>query len=183
MGTISVKSRPQLSAISALRGFAFCLVYLAHAGNSYTDFGPWGVSLFLVMSGFLMIYNYSGTEKITKVGIKDNFLFAWSKIRGLYFLHIISTLAMLFLKCKNASITDWPTKFISNIFLIQEWFPSTSISINPASWYLSVAVFLYFIFPWILQILERNKPSARNGIYMLMVVLLVQISFCIVGGY
>ena len=46
-----------------------------------------------------------------------------------------------------------------NIALVQTWFPSSGIyfSLNAVSWYLSVSLFLYIMFPLILTIMRKYK--------------------------
>lgn len=48
---------------------------------------------------------------------------------------------------------------VLNIFLLQSWWPNTvvNISLNGVAWYLSTALFLYFMFPFIHRWLEKRK--------------------------
>ena len=144
----------KLNQIQALKGIAFLGVFLSHTGfTCFWSIGHWGVSVFLVLSGFMMTYSYYHKNRITNISLKDNILFAWKKIRNLYLLHIITMLTMLvfaFIGIKS-DIRILIPKILLNILLLQEWFPLENASINGVSWYLSTAVFTYFLFPIILK--------------------------------
>ena len=48
--------KQKLISLQGVRGIAFLGVFLYHA--SIIETGPWGVSVFVILSGFLMTYNY-----------------------------------------------------------------------------------------------------------------------------
>lgn len=172
--------KPKLFGVHVLKGFAFCLVFAAHAGNSFTDFGALAVSLFFSISGFLMVYNYYDSGKIQNTGIKANIIFAYKRVSSLYILHILTTLGMLFLKAEKDKLLSWIAQFVFNLMLVQSWYPSPSI--NPAAWYLSSVIFSYFLFPYILYYLENRKPSLKRVATSILIVFAVQIVLCQIGG-
>ena len=47
----------KLHSLQIVRFFAFMLVFCEHAGVLHT--GKFGVSVFIILSGFLMLYNYA----------------------------------------------------------------------------------------------------------------------------
>lgn len=56
---ITVKNRENIRAIQALRGLAFLEIFLSHSNVPLIGAsGAWGVSIFMVLSGFLMVYRY-----------------------------------------------------------------------------------------------------------------------------
>lgn len=82
--------------IQALRGIAFWGVFLSHTGLKWFGAaGHWGVSVFLVLSGFLMFVSYSDNDRIKRISIRDNIDFSWRKIKKLYPLHICTMVAMM----------------------------------------------------------------------------------------
>ena len=170
----------KLNQIQALKGIAFLGVFLSHTGfTCFWSIGHWGVSVFLVLSGFMMTYSYYHKNRITNISLKDNILFAWKKIRNLYLLHIITMLTMLvfaFIGIKS-DIRILIPKILLNILLLQEWFPLENASINGVSWYLSTAVFTYFLFPIILKKIENTKDN-KNIMNHLIVLLLIQVFIC-----
>lgn len=87
----------RIDTLQVVRGLAFVGVFLVHVGYkclSRMGLGRFGVSLFFVLSGFTMVYSYYGKNRITSVSLKDNLRFAAGKIRSLYPLHALMTLAM-----------------------------------------------------------------------------------------
>lgn len=86
----------RLDQIQALRGIAFLGVFLSHTGLKWFGaVGHWGVSVFLVLSGFLMFISYSGNDRIKRISLRDNIVFSWRKIKKLYPLHICTMVAMM----------------------------------------------------------------------------------------
>ena len=48
--------KKKIDSLQALRAIAFFGIFISHCG--LIDFGKLGVSVFFIMSGFLMFYNY-----------------------------------------------------------------------------------------------------------------------------
>lgn len=156
---MNVKSKNRIYSIQSLRAIAFLGVCLSHCGIG--EAGTWGVSVFIILSGFLMTYNYY-EKNIEKMNLKESIIFSIHKIRKLYLLHIITMVFAVLIevvKIKNflVDIKNLIFKIIVNILLIQAWVPKISInfSLNGVSWYLSLCAFLYFSFPFV-QRCQKN---------------------------
>lgn len=168
------KGSIQLTGVQALRGIAFMGVFLSHTGLKWFGAaGHWAVSIFLVLSGFMMVYSYWNTDKIKSVSIITLAAFAWNKIKKLYPLHICTMIAMLVpaLVGIKTSIDIIAAKILTNVLILQEWFPIKNGSINGVAWYLSTAIFCYFIFPLILNWLK--KITNRNIVFGIMLSALI----------
>lgn len=172
--------RQTIYSIQALRGVAFLGVFAFHSGvKCFGGSGAWGVSVFFVLSGFIMTYSYYGSDRINLVSFRNNILFARDKIKRLYLLHFLTTFAMaVFMIVGDTveSVEEIIIKLILNILLIQEWIPMSQRSINGVSWYLCVTAFLYFIFPWILKYMEKgysgNKAKKMAvGLFLLQILI------------
>lgn len=176
----------KIMALEGLRGIAFLGVFLCHSNafdNRLSCLGAWGVSIFLILTGFVMMYSYYGKNRITNVSLKDNFLFAKKKIQRLYLLHVICTVAMVPFMMFGNDAESIPTillNIVLNLLLIQSWFPIKGISINGVSWYLCVTVFSYFLFPYILHYIEKGY-SIKKAIRMIFICLLIMISVALLG--
>lgn len=154
----------RINSLQGLRAIAFATVFLGHSGIFGLLTGM-GVSIFFVLSGFLMVYNYMFRE--LPHGIKESFLFASSKIKKLYPLHLVMMIPMLGLALigtvKSGSplieLVNMLPKIASNVLLIQAWIPVRDyyFGFNGVAWYLSVTLFLYFCFPLIMKTLKRIK--------------------------
>lgn len=177
----------KIDSLQALRAIAFGAIFIHHCGLKFG--GGWGVSVFLILSGFLLVYNHrddvnesvKGIEGGLPEKVKKSLLFSWQRIKKLYPLHIIMTItAIPFMlhALSSYSGTDklWRVGFLSfaNVALIQSWFPPEWIrySMNNLSWYLCVCVSIYASFPWINKRVCRR--TAGDCIKMLVILNVVQ---------
>ena len=166
-------AKQKLNSLQALRAIAFLGIFLIHAGAA-VNWGKLGVSLFFVLSGFLMVYSYMdrplSLNPISALG------FSISKIKKLYPLHIITMLlacirpAMVIIRTGN-SWASLINRVVLNVLLLQTWVPvvEVNISLNGVAWYFSVCLFLYFCFPAVMWLLKRLHRTAA----------LVALGFCI----
>lgn len=162
-----------------VRFLAFVGIFVYHAGfdRGFTNWGRWGVSVFLVLSGFLMTYSYYGKDRIRAFGFRDNLRFAWQKMKPLYPLHIVCSLAWVpfyFIGDETEPLIPIVIKAVLNGLLLQEWVPMAGRSMNGVSWYLSVAVFCYFMFPFVLKFLEKKQPNGAQAMGYLGILYLIQ---------
>ena len=145
--------------------------------------GNWGVSVFFILSGFLMVYLYFDTDRIKDYGLKSSFKFGINKVKKLYPLHIVTLLFAL--PSLIIEYIDYPglgriinptVKALANAFLVQSWFPSSGFyySLNSVSWYLAVSLFLYIMFPFILSRLRKYK-DIKTAMIIISVTFAIQI--------
>lgn len=175
--TSSVDKR-KITSLQALRALSFLGIFLAHAGAPY-EWSELGVAVFFVLSGFLMIYTYY--DKEIPSGIKGCARFSFRKIGKLYPLHIITMICAIVLKLvvivrkgiTLQSITILLGEIGLNITLLQTWFPNWDVnsSLNGVAWYLSVTMFLYFVFPLIKKWIKRKEDKQLLGICVLLFII------------
>ncbi|MBO4303513.1 MAG: acyltransferase [Lentisphaeria bacterium] len=179
-------ARLKIDSLQALKTLAFLGIFLSHAKLSYMWYNL-GVSVFFVLSGFLMTHVYDRRELTPS--LKNNANFTIRKIKKLYPLHIITMLCFVVLNLIFAALYGGITlKSISyllckiglNVTLLQSWIPNRFIntSLNSVAWYFSVMLFLYFIFPWLHAFIKKTR---KNILYMIgMMLLIIQIVACFV---
>ncbi|SEA01505.1 Peptidoglycan/LPS O-acetylase OafA/YrhL, contains acyltransferase and SGNH-hydrolase domains [Pseudobutyrivibrio sp. ACV-2] len=178
----------RIVSFQALRALAFLGIFLSHAGSDIR-WPTLGVSIFYVLSGFLTFYKH-GNDYMNST-VKDNIRFSWNHISKLYPLHIITmcfaVLLEIILKIQYGLTVKGLLvifgKIILSILLIQTWVPYSSInvSLNGVSWYLSVSLFLYFMFPVIKNIIIKKKNSFL--FITCLFILLLEIILCIPWVY
>lgn len=172
--------KERLWGLEVLRCLAFIAVVISHAGyDELNEYGAWGVSVFFVLSGFLLSYNYVDSGRIKETSFKSNLKFMFKKISRLYPLHVICTLLMLpfcFFGAHSEGNLFVMIKLILNLLMIQEWFPFAYNSINDVSWFLCSICFGYFMFPWFLRKLERRKGSTEGVLRVIGGILVFQIA-------
>ena len=156
--------RQTIICFQGLRALAFLGIFLSHTGVSALEFGgPWGVSTFFILSGFLMTLNYRNRQIEGNNPLKKGLILSWNKIGKLYQLHILTMITALPFGIKAICLKPLVllSKILCNVFLVQSWMPRSSYyySLNAVAWYLSVSAFLYFAFPWILKQVKKQQTS------------------------
>ena len=177
--------RKRIDTLQMIRCFAILGICLSHTNFSFfVSLGAWGTSVFFILSGFVMTYNYYKSGNIKSVSVKDNLHFVVGKIKRLYPLYIITTLLMfirLVIGEETISINVAIFRLVLNFFLVQMWLPFSECAINGPAWFLSVTVILYFIFPYINTYMEK-KYNKRKASCMIIASLIIQYSICFIGA-
>ncbi|MGI5976830.1 MAG: acyltransferase family protein [Candidatus Limivicinus sp.] len=160
--------KKRLNSLDLVRAAACLGVFSFHCYLS--RFGTWGVSVFLLLSGFLMCYNYFDGFDADSVSFKSSLKFSIRRIGKMYPLHILMLLLMTLFYALMYS-ARYPVSelifkikaFFASLFLVQAWIPGTgyAFSYNIVSWYTSVMVFLYFAFPYLLRAIIKYRSSSR----------------------
>lgn len=170
----------RIRSLQAFRAIAFLFVFLSHTELIAT--GGIGVSMFLVLSGFLTAFSAAKKQNSHPVTLRSSIAYAAGKTKKLYPLHIV-TLALMtaytaLLLWKNGfPATDTRDALIAlplNALLLQAWVPNEAFyfTFNKVSWYLSVCLFIYLVFPYIFSKLQKRSP--RRLIYVGLGIVTVQ---------
>lgn len=170
-------NKNRLTVLQGIRALAFLGIFSEHAG--ITHLGSWGVSCFLILSGFLMYYNYGDNVEETQYYFWDNVRLAIKKVLKIYPLHCLTLLVAIPIYFNMARfdnvrhIVIWIFKLISNIVLLQSWVPKSEFywSFNAVSWYLSLQLAMYFAFPYIRKRINRNTNNKRIGLSAFLIVI------------
>jgi peptidoglycan/LPS O-acetylase OafA/YrhL len=168
-----------IPALTSLRFFAALAVVAIHGVGLWNfelspflqQFAAIGVSFFFVLSGFILIWNYSNLEK------KGIFRFYTKRFLRIYPTHWLVT-GLYALSSWNfvsgfavASLGKWwLLVLMMNLCLLQSWIPIPAdyFSYNGPSWSVSCEIFFYLMFPLLLFTLKKSRS------------LLLAISFSIV---
>ena len=151
-----IASGKKILSLQGLRAVACVMIFLCHSRLVWEPWGGWAVSVFFVMSGFLMYRSYA--QRSLPESIKGSAIFAWRKVKKLYPLHILMLFAamgidlLLILTGKtDESIVHMLLRAVPNIFLIQSWIPVERVfyGFNGVSWFLSSYVSMIFLFPFL----------------------------------
>jgi len=148
-----------LRALTGLRFLAAIHVVAFHFGQRWfpgvvrglITGGYTAVSLFFVLSGFVLAYSYLGRGAGGPLDKRD---FWAARVARVYPLHLLALFVMLPLIGFAEAGGSW-FGCTSVVLLLQSWIPGLAMTWNTPAWSLSVEVFFYFIFPWLLPRLER----------------------------
>ncbi len=176
----------RISSLQGLRVLAFIGIFLSHAID--TPSGSWGVSVFIMLSGFVMVYSYWNRWEDKTYSIKEALGFSIRKIKPLYPLHIIMLIAAfipyylwpVIQNYSNREMLKIVAKLVITVPLIQTWFPVGFEAINTVAWYLSAMLFLYAVFPYIMRFLKKRQWDIKNIIIMMILAYAAQFGMAFV---
>lgn len=148
----------RLESLTSIRFFAAFFVVLSHLGflqGSSLEFlfvedGFIGVTLFFILSGFVLTYSYQARFLQQKISYLDFFI---RRLFRIYPLHLLTLILAIPLSLSLVNLLA----FIPNLLLIQSWIPIKSVyfSLNAPSWSISSELFFYACFPF-LVVLSRK---------------------------
>lgn len=165
------KNLNKIESLQGLRAFGFLFICSGHC--TLTKLGALGVSIFFILSGFLLVYR--NIEKEVQHSIPACIQFSYYKIKKLYPLHILTMLAVILYIFAMQNIIQWEM-ILDNILLIQSWIPDMGVyfSLNGVAWYLSACVFIYAMFPLVLSFIRKTGNHSFMfivGIYLLQIII------------
>jgi peptidoglycan/LPS O-acetylase OafA/YrhL len=149
--------------LTGIRILAALAVYASHIGppagaptfvSSFFTSGYCGVTLFFVLSGFVLAINYFDGFRRANAGRTYNYFVA--RIARVYPLYLLLTFYFVVrLHASGESIDGW----WHNALAIQAWDPDVNraFSFDPPSWSISVEFFLYACFPLLVPLLARLR--------------------------
>lgn len=168
-------------SFQGLRGYAILLIFFSHCTfcvnrygmNISTKWGAFGVELFIMLSGYLLMSNYHDKNLDITRYIKK-------KIKKFYPLHILTLLVAVPFSLKlllSIDIKTWLSLFC-NITLTQAWIPKSSVyfGFNSVAWYLSLNVFLITISPFVLRFWKDK--SKKEVLVILFSILIIEACIC-----
>lgn len=186
--------KEKIKSLQGLRAVAFIVIFISHTSiGNLSKLGAWGVSIFLILSGFVMILSHWNRRDQISLTPKDIVSFAWNKIKKLYPLHIVMMVACILIALYAVFIIHTMTlkKLVIDIFLhtflLQIWIPNSEyyMTLNGVSWYLCVCVLLYLTFPFVLKCLNWfDKRYKHSMIIPISIILgIVQILIALIAYY
>jgi peptidoglycan/LPS O-acetylase OafA/YrhL len=124
--------------------------------------GPWSVSLFFVLSGFILTQNYL-VDQSKPLNVRKFWIARFARIYPLYILALVLT-APFELHGAFVAHNTTPAHLLAGgalvVTLLQAWFPHYALAWNPPAWSLSDEVFFYAMFP-LLALVFRRCCTAR----------------------
>lgn len=154
-------------ALTGIRAVAAYLVFMHHA-KPFDAEGKWsylyyfvdelhiGVTVFFVLSGFLIAYRYFDTEKIN---FRQYIINRFSRIYPVYFLLTTLTFILFVLVLQTESTgTGW-LHYLLNITFLKGFFDEYKFTGIGQSWSLTVEELFYFSAPVAFLLLKKNRKN------------------------
>jgi len=172
--------RPHLRALTGLRFLAAFHVVVYHFGQpllkeapsplrSLAGCGYVSVSLFFLLSGFILAYTYLPESGPARVDPRRFWTARFARIYPVYLVgfilaapHVVKTLV------GEHGLAGGALRALGHgaaaLGLVQAWSPHTAIVWNVPAWSLSVEAFFYLLFPMLLAPAVRAARPARLGV-------------------
>lgn len=165
-------------ALTGVRALAAYMVYIHHYNNSgngvFQSFFAelhTGVTLFFVLSGFLIAFRYLAIEKLD---FKNYMINRIARIYPMYF--ILTTLTFLFYAITTTGVDlNIILLYFSNITFMKGFFDDFMFSGIAQGWTLTVEETFYILAPFILFLVKRRLASL-----LIIPILLLSLGFLIV---
>ena len=154
------QNRRELAGLTSLRFFAALYVLLFHTrgGDKWFSRGFTGVTLFFVLSGFVLAYNYPRVDR----GERKRFYI--SRVARIYPLYVVAFLlgVPVFLHSIGPGHTAYMvTSGIAFLLLVHTWYPPFHWVYNASAWTLAAEAFFYAIFPfavaWVAKLIGARQ--------------------------
>jgi peptidoglycan/LPS O-acetylase OafA/YrhL len=164
-----VKAKKEhLPALSGLRAFSAMNIVFYHFCNPQW-FGPLSpivengytsVSFFLLLSGFVLAYNYSDRAQKGQLKLKSFWIARISRLYPIYLVALVVSLGMLAEEWHARPHAEFAWGVLLTPLMLQGWSPSLSTFWNTPAWTMCTEAFFYLIFPLVI-LWKRPKHLGR----------------------
>ena len=174
--TPALTARPALPALTGLRFIAAAQVvgFHAHAmvpawrdnpALAFLGAGYSGVSLFFVLSGFVLAYNYLTPDGGGVSSVRDFLVARFARVYAVYLVGIVLALPIFARELQRsgtagAILRDGVPVTTATLALVQAWIPPYACRLNCPGWSLSAEAFFYLTFPLLgAWLCRRGRPA------------------------
>jgi peptidoglycan/LPS O-acetylase OafA/YrhL len=158
------RKKEVLPALSGVRCFAALNLVLFHFANPKW-FGPLApivengytsVSFFLLLSGFILAYNYGERAAAGRLRTKNFWIARLSRLYPVYLLALLLSAGMLIDEWHVRPHGEFALGLVLTPLLLQGWHPLLATFWNTPAWTMCTEFFFYIIFPAVILI-KRPK--------------------------
>lgn len=171
--TVSVQAPParrsHLHALTGMRALAALNILFFHFSDPKL-FGPFApvvdngyvsVSFFLLLSGFVLAYNYRERAERGLMSARTFWKARFSRIYPVFLFSLVCSLFVLQQEWRGRSHGQFTWGVVLTLLLMQGWSPTLSTFWNTPAWTLTTDVFFYALFPFLVTL---RRPRTRNRI-------------------
>ena len=166
------KGPSKIGPLTGLRFFAAIAVVFFHFGKGHITRAPGflvnvatggahGVTLFFILSGFVLAYNYANPAKTSGLRKREFWAARFARIYPVYALALVLTLNRIHLFRPYTPGNIWQSfaSITMVLSLTQAWDVSKAMFWNFPAWTLSAEAFFYLVFPWACAAVCKLKPA------------------------
>jgi len=164
---VEMKKPARLDALTGLRCFAAINIVLFHFSNPQW-FGPFApivnagyasVSFFILLSGFVLGYNYNARARAGELETKRFYEARFTRLYPIYLLSLLLAFRMIPSEWEAHTHGMFWTGMVLSPLLLQGWIPEIATFLNTPAWTMSAESSYYVLFPW----MARWKKPTRVG--------------------
>jgi len=170
--------KSMLPALTGMRAIAALNIVFFHFSNPKW-FGPFApvvdngyvsVSFFLLLSGFVLAYNYRDRAETGKMDARKFWVARFSRIYPVFLFSLIVSLGMLAQEYQVQSRGNFYLGVVLTPLLLQGWDPRLCTFWNTPAWTLSTDVLFYALFPVLISAkwLRNLVASPRKALYAML---------------
>lgn len=149
----------RLPALTGLRSFAALNLVFFHFSDPHwfgwfapvVDSGFIAVSFFLLLSGFILAYNYADRGATHQVSATRFWKARLTRLYPVYLFSLLVSFQMLMLEYHARSLPMFVTGVVLTPLLLQGWIPTLATFWNTPAWTMSTEAFFILIFPWLIR--------------------------------
>jgi peptidoglycan/LPS O-acetylase OafA/YrhL len=169
-------ARARLHGLTGLRFVAAAWVFAYHFLVLTVAGAPWwvervqtaghaAVSLFFVLSGFVLAYNYATPLAARRVSRARFWRLRLARVWPLYALTTLVEIPLALHAGKPAALVGAATA--GDLVGLQAWIPAITFVGNTPGWSVSVELFFYAAFPWLALAAARCAPVVLGAMLAL----------------
>jgi peptidoglycan/LPS O-acetylase OafA/YrhL len=172
----SAARKSPLPALTGIRCFAALNLVFFHFADP-RSFGPLSpvvnggyisVSFFLLLSGFILTYNYADRAQQGALAARSFWSARFSRLYPVYAFSLLLSAGTLVLEVQAHTRFDFGLGLILTPLLLQGWHPLLTNFWNTPAWTMSTEAFFYLLFPWLIT--RRRPRQARTILFILFAV-------------
>jgi peptidoglycan/LPS O-acetylase OafA/YrhL len=161
---VAIEKPARLNALTGLRCFAALNILAFHFSNPQwfgflspvVNAGYVSVSYFILLSGFVLGYNYSARARAGELDAIRFYKSRFTRLYPIYFLSLLCAWWMLPREYGAHTHGMFWTGVVLTPLLLQGWIPAIATFLNTPAWTMSAESFYYVLFPWMAR---WKKPT------------------------
>jgi peptidoglycan/LPS O-acetylase OafA/YrhL len=169
----SSSRKTSLPALTGIRCFAALNLVFFHFSDP-KSFGPFGpivnggyisVSFFLLLSGFILTYNYADRAQRGALTARSFWSARFSRLYPVYIFSLLLSVSMLMQELRAHTRAEFGLGVVLTPLLLQGWHPNLTNFWNTPAWTMSTEAFFYLLFPWLIT---RRRPRGARTIVLIL---------------